>query len=179
MILDLPKPPYYVGEAWLDDVKIFPTSSAFVEEWDSGGFTANPWTLTGDAAWSIEDVGEDRGKTAAIDSESICERTGLSDLNIDIITEQGGTLEFQILPKVQGPFEIANVLVDDVVVLTFAESSEDWLPQSIDIQPGKRKVTFQLAKNPGGFPDDAMPPLASPPHDGKVWLDSVTFTPTV
>ncbi len=177
MILDLPKPPSYVGEAWLDNVKIFPTSSSFVEEWNSGDFTANPWTLSGDAAWSIEDFGGDRGKAATIDSESICEKTGLSDLNIDIITEQGGSLAFQVLPKVQAPFEVAKVLVDDVEVLTFPENSEDWLPQVIDIQPGKRKVTFQLAKNPGGFPEDAMPPLASPPHDGKFWLDSIAFTP--
>ncbi|KAL3779919.1 hypothetical protein ACHAW5_009801 [Stephanodiscus triporus] len=180
MILDLPNPPFRVGEAWLDYVKIVPSTSSFSEEWDSGAFTANPWTFSGDsAAWSIQDFGGERGMSATADSEFICGNTGVSDLSIDIITEQGGILKFQVLPKVQGPFEIVNVLVDDVVVLTFAESSEDWLAQEINIQPGKREVTFQLAKNPGGFPADVMPPPPSPPVEGQVWLDSIVFeTPT-
>jgi len=177
LILELPKPDFWVGEAWIDNVKILPSTSKFTEEWESGDFTANPWTLSGDAAWSVQDFGGDRGNAATVDSESICGNTGVSDLSIDIITEQGGNLDFQVLPKLQAPFEIANVLVDDVVVLTFSESSKDWLPQVISIQPGKRQVTFQLIKNPGMFPEDILPPPPSPPVDGQIWLDSIVFTP--
>ena len=179
IITTLPAPPYRIGEAYIDNVSINPATSSFVEDWDTGDFTANQWELSGDANWSVVDFGGERGLAATVDSESITANTGISELSIDIITEKGGELSFQILPQVAGPFEIANVLVDDVVVLTFSETAVDWTTQAVSILPGKRRITWQLAKNPGGFPVENLPPPPSPPADGKLWIDAITFTATV
>jgi hypothetical protein len=179
IITTLPAPPFRTGEAYIDNVSINPATSSFVEDWDTGDFTANQWELSGDADWSVVDFGGERGLAATVDSESITANTGISELSIDIITEKGGELSFQILPQVAGPFEIANVLVDDVVVLTFSETASDWTTQVVSILPGKRRITWQLAKNPGGFPVENLPPPPSPPADGKLWIDAITFTATV
>jgi hypothetical protein len=177
LITTLPAPPFRTGEAYIDNVSIIPATTSFVEDWDTGDFTANQWKLSGDADWSVVDFGGERGLAATVDSESITNNTGISDLSIDIITEKGGELNFQILPQVAGPFEIANVLVDGVVVLTFGETAADWTPQVVSILPGKRTVTWQLAKNPGGFPAENLPPPV--PVDGKLWIDAISFTATV
>ena len=100
----------------------------------------------------------------------------MADLSIDIITERGGTLSYEILPSVSSPFEIANVLLDDIAVMTYSSTSEDWIEEEITIQPGKRKVTFQLQKNPGGVPEDVISGIPSPPgRDGVLWLDNIVF----
>ena len=176
----LDQPPFRTGEAWLDTVQLLPATPSFTEIWESGDFTANPWILSGDGDWSITDSVQFEGaNSATIASTDIEATSGIADLSIDIITERGGTLEFQVLPSVAGPFEIANVLIDDIVVLTYTTVLEDWLAQDISIQPGKRRVTFQLLKNPGNVPDEVISGIPSPPgREGQLWLDGIVFTET-
>ena len=69
-------------------------------------------------------------------------RAASADFAIDIITEQGGVLGFCILPDVWEPFEVGNVLLDDIIVTTYSTPIDKWLAQEISILPGKRKVTF-------------------------------------
>jgi hypothetical protein len=72
-----------------------------------------------------------------------------------------------------------TVLIDELAITTFSTPLEDWLSQEISIQPGKRRVTFQMNKNPGNIPDDTISNIPNPPgRDGQVWLDGIVFTET-
>ena len=53
-------------------------------------------------------------------------RAASADFAIDIITEQGGVLGFCILPDVSGPFEVGNVLLDDIIVTTYSTPIDEW-----------------------------------------------------
>ena len=45
------------------------------------------------------------------------------------------------------------------------------------IQPGKRKVTFQLLKNPGGVAAEDLACIPSS-HAAQMWLDRIEFVAT-
>ena len=177
VLATLETPPYRTGEAFIDNVQLISATPSFTEIFDSGDFTANPWILSGDGEWSITDAVVSEGaNSATISSIDIAENEGVADLSIDIITERGGKLSYEVLPSVSSPFEIANVLLDDIAVMTYSSTSEDWIEEEITIQPGKRKVTFQLQKNPGGVPEDVISGIPSPPgRDGVLWLDNIVF----
>ena len=181
LLAGMEAPPFRIGEAWLDNVSLLPATASFVEAFETGDFSQNAWLLTGDAQWSITDSNKHEGTYAATaKTDEIVADTGKSDLNIDIITEQGGLLGFQILASVADPFDHVNVLIDDIAVLTYSTVSTEWLYQEVTIQPGKRKVTFQLVKNPGAVPPEAY--AALPPVDGRlgqVWVDEIVFTPSL
>ncbi|KAL7542521.1 hypothetical protein ACHAXR_011851 [Thalassiosira sp. AJA248-18] len=184
LLMTIPQAPYRVGEAWLDNIELLPSTPSFVEFWESGDFSANAWILTGDADWAITDsIAYEGANSATIASDDIEASSGVGELSIDIITEQGGVLNFLIRPSVEGPFEIVNVLIDDIIVLTYSgaypTTDGDWLAQEINIQPGKRMVTFQLLKNPTEDDADFISTLPSPPgREGQVWLDGIEFTAT-
>lgn len=181
LLAGMEAPPFRIGEAWLDNVSLLPATAPFVEAFETGDFSQNAWLLTGDAQWSITDSNKHEGTySATAKTDEIVADTGKSDLNIDIITEQGGLLGFQILASVSDPFDHVNVLIDDIAVLTYSTVSTEWLYQEVTIQPGKRKVTFQLVKNPGAVPPEAY--AALPPVDGRlgqVWVDEIVFTPSL
>ena len=174
----LEQPAFRTGEAWIDNVQLLPSTPSFTEDFESGTFTAHPWVLSGDGEWKITDLEKNDGVlSATMATAAIEENSGVGELSMDIITERGGTLEFQILHSVADPFEVANVLLDDIAVLSYSTVSEDWLAQEIDIQPGKRKVTFQLQKNSGGLPEDVLSDIPAPPgREGQIWLDGIVFT---
>ena len=173
-------PPFRVGGAWLDNVSLLPSTPSFVEAWESGDFTANPWILSGDGNWSIIDSVQYEGaNSATIAFSDIEASTGISQLSIDIITEQGGVLKFQVLPSVSGPFDVSNVRIDDIIVTTYSTPLDDWLAQEVSIQPGKRRVTFEFLKNPGEVPDDIIAGLPNTPgREGQIWLDGIEFIAT-
>ena len=174
----IPQPPYRVGEAWVDNVALLPATQSFVEDFESQDFSTNNWILSGDADWTITDTNaQDGSYSATVSSSDITESTGFARLSIDIITEQGGTLSYWILPSVAGPFDIAHVFVDDVIVFTYSNLESNWVTQEIQIQPGKREVTFELQKNPGGIPENDIASIPKPDgHLGQVWLDTISFT---
>lgn len=170
--------PYRVGEAWLDNVELLPSTPSFSDGFESSDFNANPWELTGDADWFITDSEKSEGEySATVRTEDIQENSGSANLSIDIITEQGGVLEFQVLPSIAGPFEIANVLIDGIAVLTYSSTLENWLAQEVSIQPGKRRVTFELIKNPGNVPEEVIGTVPVPDgREGQIWIDDIRFT---
>ena len=134
--------------------------------------------MSGDANWVITDTNQYEGTySATVASDDIEASFGIADLSINIITEQGGMLAYKIFPSVAGPFDLANVLIDDLIVSTFSDVEQNWLNASLTIQPGNRKVTFQLSKNPGNLPDDVLLTIPSPPDRlGQIWLDDIVFT---
>ena len=136
--------------------------------------------LSGSADWTITDTNAQAGSySATVASADILENTGSARLSIDIITEEGGTLSYWVLPSVAGPFDIVHVLVDDVIVFTYSNVESDWVSQEVAIQPGKREVTFELTKNPGGLAEDAIAMVPKPDgYLGQVWLDTISFTTT-
>eukprot|EP00804_Cyclotella_cryptica_P007651 CCRYP_015237-RA/>CCRYP_015237-RA protein AED:0.25 eAED:0.25 QI:697/1/1/1/0.5/0.33/3/128/649 len=177
VISSVPPPPYRVGEAWLDNVALLPSTQSFVEDWETQDFTTNNWILSGDADWTITDTNKQDGSySATVSSSDIPASSGDARLSIDIITEQGGTMTYWILPSVAGPFDIVNVLVDDVIVYSYSNVETNWVTADIQIQPGKREVTFELVKNPGAIPDEDISTIPKPDgHLGQVWLDTITF----
>jgi hypothetical protein len=178
MLVNMPQPPYRVGEAWLDNVSLLPSTPSFTEDFETGGFGANNWNLSGDADWTVTDSNSFEGTYAAtVSAEDIDGTTGSARLSIDIITEQGGDLAYQLLSPVEGPFELVNVFVDDVAVYTYSSVTNDWISSTLSIQPGKRQVTFELSKNPGGVPEDIIATIPkSEGYLGQVWLDNIVFT---
>lgn len=178
VISTVPQPPYRVGEAWLDNVALLPSTKPFVEDWETQDFATNGWVLSGDGDWSITDTNAQGGTySATVSSADISESTGSASLSKDIITEKGGTLSYWILPSVSGPFDVVNVLVDDVIVFSYSSVESDWLTQEIQIQPGKRELRFELQKNPGAIPEESVAAVPKPDgHLGQVWLDTISFT---
>ena len=177
VLATLPQPPFRLGEAWLDNVELIAATVSFTEDWESGDFEAHPWVRSGAGTWEITDsVQYDGTYSATMLSDNIEGASGSADLSIDVITESGGKLFFTVLPSIAGPFEILNILIDDTIVSTYANVQEDWLPAELDIQPGKRKVTWQLLKNPGGLPDDVLSTIPkSPGQTGQVSIDAIDF----
>ena len=178
ILATVPQPPYRVGEAWVDNVALLPATQSFVEDFESQDFSTNNWILSGDVDWTITDTNaQDGSYSATVSSSDITEPTGSARLSIDIITEQGGTLSYWILPSVAGPFDVAHVLVDDVIVFTYSNVESNWVTQEIQIQPGKREITFELQKNPGGIPENDISLIPKPDgYLGQVWLDTISFT---
>lgn len=179
ILATMEQPPFRVGEAWIDNVSLLPATMPFAESFESGDFSQNSWTLTGDAQWLITDSVQQEGTfSATATTDAIVANNGTSDLSIDIVTDVGGTLGFQILPSVSDPFDLVNVIINGLTVLTYTTVSDEWLQQEVTIQPGVRKVTFQLVKNPGAIPPEAYSTL--PPVEGRlgqVWLDGIVYTP--
>jgi len=180
IVAGLPQPPHRLGEAWLDNVALLPSTKSFVEDWESKDFSANNWILSGNADWTITDTNAQDGLySATVSSTDITESTGSAKLSIDIITEQGGALSYSILPAVSGPFDIVNVLVDDVIIFSYSNVDSNWINEDIQIQPGKREVTFELQKNPGAIAEDTISTIPKPDgYLGRVWLDTISFTAT-
>jgi hypothetical protein len=178
IISTVPQPPYRIGEAWLDNVALLPSTKSFVEDWESQDFSTNNWVLSGDGDWTITDTNAKDGTySATVSSVDIPGSTGAASMSIDIITEKGGTLSYWILPSVEGPFDVVNVLVDDVIVFSYSNVESDWVTQEIQIQPGKRELRFELQKNPGAIPDESIAAVPKPDgHLGQVWLDTISFT---
>ncbi len=71
----------------------------------------------------------------------------MSELNIDIITEQGGKLTFHVKPSISIPFNLGNMLLGNIIVKITAQDS---MEQEINFKPGKKNVIFQFVKNPSG-----------------------------
>ena len=174
----LPAPDYRIGEAWLDNIELLGTTRSFTEDWESGDFNSQPWYPSGDGNWTINDLETYEGSYSATMATADIEAfSGSADLSIDIITESGGELTFQILYSVSGPSDVVNVLIDNLTVRTYDSVGQEWVPASISIQPGKRKITFQLAKTPGKVPEDVLSGIDNQPgYVGQVWLDSIVFT---
>ena len=174
-----PQPDFRLGEAWLDNVKLLGSTPSFTENWNSGDFSANPWILSGDGNWTITDSEKAEGiYSATIASADIEASSGTSDLSIDLITEKGGTLTSEMLLSLQSPFDLFQILIDDIKVYEYSEIQDEWESKDeVTIQPGKRQVTFRLVKNPNNL-DEAV--ASSLPKDsnyqGQVWLDNIVFT---
>lgn len=179
-IENLPQEPYRKGEVWLDDVSLQSSTPSFVEGWESGDFTAHPWILSGDAEWSITDSIKYEGcYSATIASNDFEVNSGVSELSINLITEEGGILKFEILPSVAGPFDTAEVFIDETAVVTYTTPVDDWVAQEITIQPGKRRVAFKFSKNPNQVPEEVLPTLSAPEgHQGNIFLDAISFEVT-
>lgn len=180
-ILENIEPPEWrVGEAWLDNVSLLAATPSFTENWESGDFSANPWVLSGDADWLINDSDQYEGEySATMTTSAISGNSGSSELSLDIITEQGGSLNFAVLSLLSGPFDAFNVLIDDTPVVTFTSPFQEWIEQELDIQPGKRKVTFEYVKNPGQLAEGVISSLPPPPgYGGQLWLDAIEFVAT-
>jgi len=177
---NLPQKPFRLGEVWLDDVSLQSSTPSFYEDWESGDFMAHPWILSGDAEWSLTQSSQYEGcYSATIASSDIQGNSGISELSIDLITEEGGVFKFEVLPSVSGPFDIAEVFIDETAVVSYAAPLDDWLAQEIIIQPGKRRVSFKFSKNPGGIPENVLPTLSAPAgHLGQMWLDGIAFEVT-
>ena len=178
VIATWPQPDFRLGEAWLDNVKLLGSTASFTENWDAGDFSANPWILTGDGNWEITDAESLEGPySATIATAGIEATSGTSDLSVDLITEKGGILTCNVLPSLQSTFDIFQILIDDIKIIEISEIQDEWQPQELTIQPGKRQVTFRLVKNPNNF-DDAV--LTTLPKDteyqGQVWLDTIVFS---
>jgi len=173
-----PSPDWRLGEAWLDNVKLLGSTPSFTENWDSGDFSANPWILSGDANWVITDEEKFQGEySATIASDDIEANSGISDLSIDLITEKGGNLKWELLPSLQSTFDLFQVIIDGIKVYESAEIQDEWQSQELNIQPGKRQVTFRLVKNPNNLDDALISSLSKDPsHLGQVWLDTIVFT---
>jgi hypothetical protein len=178
IISTVPKPPYWVGEAWLDNVSLLPTTKSFLEDWESQDFTTNNWVLSGDADWTITDTNaQDGSYSATVASSDIAASSGSASLSVDIITETGGTMTYWMLPAIAQPFDAVNVLVDDAVQFSYSNVESSWVTSDIPIQPGKRVVTFELVKNEGAIPDTEISSIPKPDgHLGQVWLDAISFT---
>ncbi|EJK63311.1 hypothetical protein THAOC_16039 [Thalassiosira oceanica] len=169
------------GEAWLDNVELLAATPSFTEIWLTGDFTANPWVLGGEGDWTITDQRYYQDlepySATAMSQDITTTSTGRSLLSIDIITERGGLLQFSMLASVGAPFDIANVLLDDNAVVTYSQVERDWIQSQVNIQPGKRRVTFELIKNPGGIDSDVFETIPPPPGwQGQIWLDNIIFT---
>mmetsp|Transcript_284 Transcript_284/g.590 ORF Transcript_284/g.590 Transcript_284/m.590 type:complete len:977 (-) Transcript_284:75-3005(-) len=173
-----PSPDWRLGEAWLDNVKLLGSTPSFTENWDSGDFSANPWILSGDANWVITDKEKFQGEySATIASDDIEANSGISDLSIDLITEKGGNLKWELLPSLQSTFDLFQVIIDGIKVYESAEIQDEWQSQELNIQPGKRQVTFRLVKNPNNLDEAIISTLSKDPnHQGQVWLDAIVFT---
>ena len=176
VLSNTPEPPYWIGEAWLDNVMLLPSTQDFVEDFESQNFSTNNWVLSGDADWTITDSNaKDGSYSATASSDNIPENTGSAILSIDIITEEGGKFGYSILPIVEEPFDNVVVYLDDDIISTYSNIESDWTSNEIDIQPGKRTVMFELQKNPGSLSEDEL--SAEPDgYLGQVWLDAITFT---
>lgn len=179
VIEQVPPPPYRLGEAWLDNVELLGMTSSFTEDWESGDFDSRPWITSGDASWTITDSKAFNGTTysATAITEDISSSTGNADLSLEIVSENGGDVSFQILPSVQAPFEMFNVMINGNTVKTFQSVEEDWISSSVTISAGKQLLTFNLAKNPGSVPDSAIEivPITTG-RLGQVWLDDIQFS---
>lgn len=178
VIDSFPQPDFRLGEAWLDNVRLLPSTSSFTENWDSGDFSANPWILSGDGNWTITDTQKFEGEySATVAAADIEASTGMSDLSIDLITEKGGTLTCEVLPSLQSPFDLFQILIDDIKVYEISEIQDDWQSQELTIQPGKRQVTFRLVKDPNNLGEAVISSLPKDPdYQGQVWLDTIVFT---
>jgi len=179
-IENLPQKPFRMGEVWLDDISLQSSTPSFAEDWESGDFIENPWILSGDAEWSITDsIQYDGSYSATIASSAFQENSGVSELSIDLITEEGGVFKFEVLPSVLAPFDLAEVFIDETAVISYAAVLDDWLAQEIIIQPGARRVSFKFSKNPGGVPEEVLTGLsAREGHKGQLWLDGIAFEVT-
>jgi hypothetical protein len=134
--------------------------------------------LSGDGNWTISDMVKFEGQfSATIASSDIKGPSGTSDLSIDLITEKGGTFTCELLPSLQSPFDLFQILIDDMKVMEISEIQDEWQAQELTIQPGKRQVTFRLIKNPNNLDDVAISTIPKDPaHKGQVWLDTIVFT---
>merc|ERR1712194_555489 len=132
------------------------------------------------AEWSLTWASQYEGcYSATIASSDIQGNSGISELSIDLITEEGGVFKFEVLPSVSGPFDIAQVFVDNTAVLSYSTPLGDWLAQELIIQPGARTVSFKFSKNPGGVPEEVLASISAPEgHKGQVWLDGIVFEVT-
>ena len=174
-----PAADWRTGEAWLDNVELLTATPSFTETWLTGDFTANPWVLGGEGNWTITDQRQELEpySATAMSQDITTTSKGRSLLSIDIITEQGGLLQFSMLASVALPFDVASVLVDDNAVITYGTVQQDWLQRQVAIQPGKRRVTFELIKNPGGIDSAVLETIPKPPDwQGQIWLDNIIFT---
>jgi len=94
-----------------------------------------------------------------------------------LITEKGGTLTSKVLASVQSPFDVFEILIDGIKIVEQTDVSEDWVEEPLNIQPGKRQVTYRYVKNPNdldGFVIESLP--KDPNYKGRVWLDNIVFT---
>ena len=174
----IPKPDFRLGEAWLDNVKLLGSTPSFVENWDSGDINVNPWMLSGDGSWTVTDEVKFEGEySATMSSSDIAVSSGTADLSIDLITEKEGTLTSKVLPSVQSPFDMFEILIDGIKIVELSEISDEWLEQQLNIQPGKRQVTFRYIKNPNGLDGFVIESIPKDPnYQGQVWLDDIVFT---
>lgn len=161
---NIPKPAYRLAEAWLDNVSLLPLTDSFLEDWESQDFSVNNWILSGDADWAITNTNTYEGSySATVASTDIAEASGSAKLSIDLITENGGTLTYWIMPLVTGPSDAVQVLVNNDIVATYSKAETSWVAKEIKIRPGKREITFEFLKEDGG-------------NLGHVWLDNIQFS---
>jgi len=119
----------------------------------------NAYHSSGDSGWDVLDD-DDRAyegylvlgastRKIIIDANSIDTYHGTAVMSVTIVTGQfGGTLRFATNADVRAPVDVLEVGVDGEAILAVTEPDYQWKTHALELQPGRRVVTFAHIANP-------------------------------
>jgi len=110
----------------------------------------------------------------AANSDSISTYHGTATMTLTIITgEFGGKLDFAIYPNVHAPIDVLEVGVDGEAVMASTGSSSEWEAHSIELDPGRRVLTFTHISNPAELKMSDLEGMGQP---GSSKVDGLRYT---
>ncbi|KAL7526932.1 hypothetical protein ACHAXR_001716, partial [Thalassiosira sp. AJA248-18] len=133
----------------------------------TGGF---PWHTSPELPWSTTQVDKSEGSFSA---QSHPVGSGdKSDLHVAIQSKHGGTLYFDFRPDVKMPYSGCYINIDNESKVGYTYPRE-WMALTLSIPPGSPIVMFRAwAPNIGK-------PASNPKESGTVFLDNVSFMPSL
>jgi len=133
------------------------------EGFETGNFSAWPWTFSGNASWTVQSAEKLTGSYAAKSGTITHSQTSSMSVQVDVASS--GTISFYQKVSSQSGYDYLRFYIDDVQQGQWSGSGE-WTPQSYAVSAGSRTFRWTYSKN-------------SSVSEGSdcAWVDHIIFPP--
>jgi hypothetical protein len=150
-------------------------SPSFFDGFESGDFSGEDWTITGEDKWVVDQTKPYEGLYSAhVRTEDFPESQMYSELNLPVSLEDPGFIQFYFYAPIAQPFETFQLWVDGQFLTPLTTEGGEWAQAGSILASGDHIVTWRYSKNPAGAPDEVLESVPQPDFRlGEAWLDNV------
>ncbi len=115
-----------------------------IEDFESGGFLAYPWELSGNADWLVTDIDPNEGVYSAKSGSIVDSQT--SELAVEVAVLSPGNISFVAKVSSESSYDFLIFLIDDTEVGSWS-GTLDWTEVSFPVDVGNHIFTWKYTKD--------------------------------
>jgi hypothetical protein len=153
--LDVTGDNYAVGDTFSLPVGLF------IEDFETGDFTSYPWTMGGDAPWSIASTGAYEGSFCAVSGSIDDDQTSSLELALEVVAD--GEITFYHKVSSESNYDFLRFYIDGAQQQEWS-GELDWTESSYSVPQGSHTFSWRYEKD-GSWSDGS----------DCAWIDYITF----